>query len=204
MKEALIIFIKNPESGKVKTRLASTIGDQKALKIYELLLTHTRQTALEVAVDRHVFYSRFIDENDKWPSDDFYKHLQDQNPDLGQKMYSSFLQLRKQGYERALIIGSDCLELTADIIKDAFVLLNKQEAVIGPAKDGGYYSIGFNFGLLGERSEKVMSDLFINKTWSHEKVFAEAMAALNSNELRRAKLPLLSDVDYEEDIKHLL
>ncbi|WP_304233311.1 TIGR04282 family arsenosugar biosynthesis glycosyltransferase [Jiulongibacter sediminis] len=204
MKEALIIFIKNPELGKVKTRLASTIGDEKALEIYKLLMKHTREIAQNVAVDRHVFYSQFIDENDEWTNSDFYKHLQNQDPDLGLKMFSSFHDLWKKGYEKVLIIGSDCLELTKDTVKDAFVLLNEQEAVIGPAKDGGYYSIGFNFNLLDQKTEKVMADVFLNKTWSHEDVFTEAMSALNSNNLRRAKLPLLSDVDYEEDLKHLL
>jgi rSAM/selenodomain-associated transferase 1 len=204
LKEALIIFIKNPELGKVKTRLASTIGDEKALEIYKLLMKHTREIAQNVAVDRHVFYSQFIDENDEWTNSDFYKHLQNQDPDLGLKMFSSFHDLWKKGYEKVLIIGSDCLELTKDTVKDAFVLLNEQEAVIGPAKDGGYYSIGFNFNLLDQKTEKVMADVFLNKTWSHEDVFTEAMSALNSNNLRRAKLPLLSDVDYEEDLKHLL
>ncbi|KPM47832.1 TIGR04282 family arsenosugar biosynthesis glycosyltransferase [Jiulongibacter sediminis] len=204
MKEALIIFIKNPELGKVKTRLASTIGDEKALEIYKLLMKHTREIAQNVAVDRHVFYSQFIDENDEWSNSDFHKHLQNQDPDLGLKMFSSFHDLWKKGYEKVLIIGSDCLELTDDTVKDAFVLLNEQEAVIGPAKDGGYYSIGFNFNLLDQKTEKVMADVFLNKTWSHEDVFMEAMSALNSNNLRRAKLPHLSDVDYEEDVKHLL
>lgn len=204
MKEALIIFIKNPQLGKVKTRLASTIGEEKALEIYRLLISYTRETALAVAVDRHLFYSRFIDENDEWPVTEFHKHLQDQNPDLGQKMYSSFYHLLKKGYEKVLIVGSDCLELTADVVKDAFVLLNEQEVVIGPAKDGGYYSIGFNFEALGDKAKKILAEVFLNKSWSHEHVFSEAMDVFNSNKLRTVTLPVLSDVDYEEDIKHLL
>ena len=204
MKEALIIFIKNPEPGKVKTRLAATIWNEKALEIYHHLMRHTREVALQVEVDRHVFYSQFIDKDDYWSPLEFEKHLQDANPDLGQKMFSSFDRLKKAGYERVLIVGSDCLELSPDIIKDGFVLLNENEAVIGPAKDGGYYSIGFNFKRLGLTGTRVMQDTFLGKTWSHEHVCSEAITALDQNGLKWERLPVLSDVDVEADVKHLL
>ena len=68
---ALLIFIKNPELGKVKTRLASTVGDERALQIYQALLGHTRKIAMEVDADRLLFYSAFVDQQDEWKADFF-------------------------------------------------------------------------------------------------------------------------------------
>ncbi len=204
MKEALLIFIKNPELGKAKTRLAATLGDKKALEIYHYLLAHTRQVSLDLPVKRKLYYSSFIDKNDLWSNSAYDKYLQDQSPDLGQKMYSAFLENYNEGIPRALIIGSDCLDLTPEILTEAYNLLSKKEAVIGPAKDGGYYSIGFNFERMGKESIHALQKLFLNKSWSHEKVFSEAISAFQELEIDYFEMPTLSDVDLEEDIKHLL
>ncbi|MGR3810702.1 TIGR04282 family arsenosugar biosynthesis glycosyltransferase [Jiulongibacter sp. NS-SX5] len=204
MRKALIIFVKNPELGKVKTRLAATVGDQKALEIYIHLMEHTKKVALEVETDRYLFYSQSIAQNDMWPKDKFEKHLQHIDPNLGLKMFSAFSYLLEKEYDKALIIGSDCLDITSEIINNAYKELDNSTAVIGPAYDGGYYSIGFNFQKLQEQSVKVLTDVFLNKEWSHEDVCAEAIAAFKKNKLRYFQMPTLSDVDYEEDVKHLL
>ena len=93
MENALIIFIKNPQLGKAKTRLAATLGKEKALEIYLFLLAHTRQVAEACNTEKHLYYSEFIDEQDDWSNNIFQKHLQDQNPDLGQKMNKAFSDL---------------------------------------------------------------------------------------------------------------
>ena len=72
----LLIFVKNSEKGKVKTRLASTVGDDEALEIYKKLLVYTRVIARQVNVDRQVWYSGFIPEGDKWDKQEFIKKLQ--------------------------------------------------------------------------------------------------------------------------------
>ncbi|MCI5081251.1 MAG: glycosyltransferase, partial [Saprospiraceae bacterium] len=74
---ALIIFIKNPELGKVKTRLAETVGDEKALDIYKALLGHTRDVALQINADRMLYYSEYApEEEDGWSEEDFQKYIQ--------------------------------------------------------------------------------------------------------------------------------
>ena len=73
---ALIIFVKNAEKGKVKTRLAQTLGEEKTLQIYKALLAHTREVAQKVAVDRLLFYSNFIEKEDNWSGNYFQKHIQ--------------------------------------------------------------------------------------------------------------------------------
>ncbi len=200
---ALIIFIKNPVLGKVKTRLAASVGDEKALEVYNELLRHTRNTTQPLPIDKHLFYSDFIDEADKWAADVYHKHRQTQTSDLGKKMHDAFLPLVSQTYAKVLIIGSDCLELDGDILHQAYVNLDTHETVIGPAKDGGYYTIGFNFEQIGN-SEEVLKQVFLGKDWSHENVAKEAIESLEQLGLKTYILPELNDVDFEEDAKELL
>jgi rSAM/selenodomain-associated transferase 1 len=200
LENTLIIFIKNPRLGKVKTRLAATLGKEKALEIYHKLLLHTREVAIETNAERNLFYSDFINNEDDWYNQSFIKHLQHQNPDLGQKMFSAFTQLKALGKKKVVIIGSDCLELTSDISNSAFKLLDEKDAIIGPAKDGGYYSMGFNFEKLGHKAENILKQTFLNKKWSHPNVSLEAMSAFDAHGVSFALLPTLSDVDVEEDV----
>lgn len=199
-KGAIIIFIKNPQLGKVKTRLAATVGNERALEIYHLLMQHTKAiTKPLINVDKYLFYSDFVDENDIWENTEYHKSVQFTGQDLGLKMAAAFLETYRQKHAKALIIGSDCLELTQDIIIDAYRQLSTNEVVIGPAYDGGYYSIGFNFELIGETSEYVLKQLFWDKQWSHERVGQEAIDTCNQLNLKCFLLPTLTDVDEEKD-----
>ena len=74
--KALLIFTRNPELGKVKTRLATTIGDTAALKVYQKLLEHTVDITQPLKVDKFVFYSEQIQENDHWDTTIYSKELQ--------------------------------------------------------------------------------------------------------------------------------
>lgn len=197
--DALIIFIKNPELGKVKTRLAATIGDQNALKVYHFLSNHAKEVALELNADRFLFYSSFIDDSDIWDKEYFIKKLQDPSPDLGQKMFTAFSHLKDQGYQKVMIMGSDCYDINVDILKEGFGQIDSHEVVLGPAFDGGYYAIGFNFNLLAEKD--LLSDVFLNKTWSHDQVANEAISAIAKHGFSLHQLPTLSDVDVEADIE---
>jgi glycosyltransferase A (GT-A) superfamily protein (DUF2064 family) len=73
--DLLIIFYRNPELGKVKTRLAATVGDEKAFAIYLKLASHTREVALQTACDRVVYYSDFIDTEDSWSNESIQKDV---------------------------------------------------------------------------------------------------------------------------------
>ena len=189
MKDAVIIFVRNPELGKVKTRLAATVGDEEALNIYALLLNHTMQEAGKVAADKFVYYHQQITIDDIWNVNEFYKKLQT-GESLGDKMKAAFDEIFKLGYNKIMIIGSDCLQLNSTIINAGFGLLDEHDTVIGPAKDGGYYLLGMkkNYGFL-----------FDNKTWSTESVFDESMKDMQQHHLSTGLLPLLTDVDTEAD-----
>lgn len=175
--------------GKTKTRLAATIGNKKALQVYLQLLEITRNAALKADCTRHVFYSDEI-ENDAWDDDEFNKFVQE-GDSLGDRMKNAFEQVFALGAKEAIIIGSDCPKLTAEIIEKAFNILDKKDTCIGPAKDGGYYLLGM---------KKSLPFLFEEKEWSTDSVFADTVADLIENRLSYGQLPALSDLDTVDDL----
>ncbi len=185
---ALIIFIKNPRLGKVKTRLAETLGDRRALDIYLELLKYTRDLAMEVEADRLLFYSNTIEEEDIWPKRHFRKLLQ-KGTDLGARMANAF-QSTLTTYRKAIIIGSDCATLTPAIVERGFSALDQYDFVVGPATDGGYY-------LLGMRT--FHPTLFSEMPWSTDTVLSETLKRIRHLPADYFLLPELSDIDYEED-----
>ena len=189
-KNLLLVFTRNPALGKVKTRLAKTVGDTTALEIYTFLLERTRDIAMKVAADKAVYYSVKIRENDIWDATIFQKHQQ-VGEDLGFRMLHAFKNGFEAGYEKVLIIGSDLYDLTPDTIANAFLALNKNDLVIGPAEDGGYYLLGMN-----SLEEKV----FKNKDWGTATVRKDTLEDLKDKKV--FLLAPLNDVDIFEDIEH--
>ncbi len=197
--DALIIFIKNPQLGKVKTRLAATMGNEKALEIYLALLAHTHTITQRLTIKKYLYYSDFVEKNDIWQNDIYEKKVQFQEQDLGSKMAFAFKDALHENHRKVLIIGSDCLELSTKIIEDAYFQLADNEAVIGPAEDGGYYLIGFDFQKIGERCGEVLKHVFLEKQWSHGEVCKEAIEAFENLHLKYTKLQILTDIDEEKD-----
>lgn len=194
LKQALIIFARNPVRGKVKTRLAATMGDDKALSIYQSLLEHTVQITQQLPYDCYVFYADGISKNDVWP-DDLYLKKNQEGKDLGQRMLHAFDTLFQQGYQKIIIIGTDCFELSSFILLDAFTALDEKEVVIGPSEDGGYY-------LLGMR--QFFPFLFEEKAWSTDSVYSSTVQQLVIQNIRYEILPILNDIDTEDDWKQYL
>lgn len=190
-KKALIIFTRNPELGKVKTRLAKTIGDEAALEIYKLLLSHTEKITKDLKVDKYLFYSENIHRDDLWNSDVFRKKLQ-KGEDLGERMQEAFSDLFDIGYERLVIIGSDLLELTQKEIEIAFKILESNFFVVGPAIDGGYYLLGMT---------RLKKELFRNKNWSTDSVLQDSIEDIKNESYY--VLPEKNDIDTYEDLKDL-
>ena len=190
MKAALIIFLKYPELGRSKTRLAKDIGNENALKVYIQLLDHTQLISNKLKFDKYLFYDKVTANKMPW-GDDIYHTAYQIESDLGGRMENAFEQLFSKEYERVVIIGSDCYELTQEIIEQAFELLNVSDAVIGPAKDGGYYLLGLR---------KMISQLFSDVAWSTDKVFSETVKTLENLNLSYSTTPILSDIDTIEDL----
>ncbi|CAN5356117.1 TIGR04282 family arsenosugar biosynthesis glycosyltransferase [soil metagenome] len=189
-RQLLLIFVKNPEAGKVKTRLAATIGADKALDIYKKLLLHTHQITSELNITKAVFYSDFVDNEDIWENSNYLKFIQHGN-DLGKKMENAFKQGFDQRYSDICIIGSDCYQLRATHIKSAFDLLTHNEVVLGPSADGGYYLLGMN---------KLFSEFFNHKKWSTSEVLKDTLEDTQTLKIKHTLLETLIDVDEEKDL----
>jgi uncharacterized protein len=199
-KKALIIFIKNPELGKVKTRLARTVGDEKALEIYHELSKITRENAkimmahpetIGRGIKCCVFYSDFIDNTDKWSSISFKKWVQN-GADLGERMANAFSTIFEK-QEKVCIIGSDCPTLSPTILKQAFQALDKHDFVIGPSTDGGYYLLGISKSVGDYRF------VFDNMAWSTDTVLPETVKRISEKDNTLFFLPELTDIDEEKD-----
>jgi rSAM/selenodomain-associated transferase 1 len=189
-KSLLIIFYRNPKAGKVKTRLAATVGDQKALEIFRTLSLRTKVITETLQVEKIVFYSDSIDLIDIWSNATYLKALQ-HGENLGEKMKSAFDAAFETGYSSVCIIGTDCYELTTEIIERAFEGLKSADAVIGPARDGGYYLLGMN---------RPHQEVFQGKAWSTETVFRETIRDFDQLQVKYVILQVLRDVDSEDDL----
>ena len=188
--ELLIIFYRNPIVGRVKTRLAATIGVENALRVYHWLIAHTRSITQNLDMDVSVFYSDHIDYNDTWDNNLYQKQLQS-GTDLGARMNGALIGSLGNVYESVCIIGTDCFELDPSIIKQAFDDLRNHDSVIGPARDGGYYLIGF---------KGTPRDIFHDKNWGTSTVYDDTISDFNNLGLNYSVLPILGDVDVESDL----
>ena len=189
-KRLLLLFVRAPELGKVKTRLAEAVGPEVALEIYIHLLQHTRQITEKLDAAKAVYFADNIVDDGLWPKQSYQHHLQTEG-DLGQKMQAAFEDAFAAGYTSVVIIGSDCKQLTQEIIEQAFEALQTHEVVIGPALDGGYYLLGM---------KKLYPELFQNKPWSTSSVFSETLYDVERLHLSHKLMPELSDVDHMEDV----
>lgn len=175
--------------GKVKTRLAKSLGNRKALKIYQQLLTFTRDITQNIPVEKQVWYSSYLEKNDPIFKNGYSAKVQGEG-DLGKKMKEAFSQAFIDGSERVVIIGSDCAELDGALIKKAFERLKTNDVVIGPANDGGYYLLGMN---------DYFPELFDGIEWSTNSVYSQTKARVNQMQLSCFELRVLSDVDNAQD-----
>ena len=194
MNSAVIIFVKNPELGKVKTRLSATIGNEKALEIYKELLAHTLMSVKEIMADVFIYFSDSIDENIFEFENIFLKKVQ-KGDNLGERMSNAFKEVFDLWYDDVIIIGTDCPGLDLNLLENAFLQLDNVDVVIGPAEDGGYYLLGM---------KKHYAKLFENINWSSSSVLQTTLDNCNKNKLTHTLLSILSDVDEEKDLVHLV
>jgi uncharacterized protein len=188
-KDILLIFARNPTLGKVKTRLAATIGNVQALLVYKKLVAYTASVTENVDATKTVYYSEFIGSGDGW--DDTYLKAVQQGRDLGDRMSNAFIDALGRSHPKAIVIGTDCYGLTTEIISDAFRQLDNYDVVIGPARDGGYYLLGIR---------KHDQHLFDDIAWSTNTVLKETLSRCLDLELTHYLLPTLADIDDEKDL----
>ncbi|MBR9914180.1 MAG: glycosyltransferase [Algicola sp.] len=187
-KALVIVFVKNMKLGKVKTRLAKTIGNQAAFEVYKELVQITESATSKLPIDKRIYFSEAIVDT-KWPGD--YKTVQE-GADLGARMKQAFSQGFKDGYEHIVLIGSDLPDISDKHIKAGIQALNNYDTVFGPAEDGGYYLIGLS---------KMTSCVFENKPWSTSHLLKETLSELQQKNISFTTLDTLNDIDTFEDLE---
>lgn len=187
-KKVLLLFVKNIKLGKVKSRLAKTIGDEGALELYKELLAITEKAIATLEVDKIVYFSEAI-EDSTWSGAE--KKVQF-GENLGERMQNAFTECFNLGYESVVLIGSDLPEISREIILEGFEALLHSETVFGPAQDGGYYLIGMN---------RMHASVFENKPWSEPQLLEVTLSELKQNNSSFSLLQTLNDIDTYEDLE---
>ena len=186
-KEVVLVFQKNAILGKVKTRLASGMGELRALEIYRHLVQSTYSVLEHVEAPVWTYFSDFIPETVNPP---IAKSFVQDGQDLGERMAHAFARSFESGMEKVVLIGTDCPTLQSHHLHEAFEALTHSDLVLGPATDGGYYLIGM----------KCRSDyLFAGIAWSTAEVLAQTLAVATAHGLHFTLLDELSDIDTQED-----
>jgi uncharacterized protein len=191
-RDAVLLFVRAPVAGRVKTRLAAEIGAEAALRVYTRLAEHTLAEALRlggVQVRVHFTPADSGDAVRRWlgpgPA-----YLPQPEGDLGERMRHAFQAAFHEGFRRVVIIGSDLPRMSAELLRRAIQLLDHRPVVLGPATDGGYYLLGL----------REMQDLFADIPWSTERVLDCTLQRLRAAALEPALIEPLRDVDLAADL----
>jgi len=186
-KEVVLVFQKNEVFGRVKTRLASGMGDLRALEIYRYLVQSTYSVLEDVSAPVWTYYSDFIPETINPP---IAISFVQEGHDLGERMANAFARSFESGMEKVVLIGTDCPTLQSQHLNQAFEALTHSDLVLGPATDGGYYLIGM---------KRKADYLFEGISWSTAEVLSQTLAVASANGLDFTLLDELSDIDTQED-----
>ena len=197
---AVAMFARLPRRGEVKTRLAATIGEDSALALHSACLASTASlvASLPEKIHKRLYLTGTQEEAQQTARElelppALAVHTQ-RGETLGERLNHALLELLGDGFDRVIFIGSDSPTLTPDILLHAIGLLEKHDAVIGPAQDGGYYLIG---------ARGFWPEMFWDISWGTEHALRQTLENLQRAGRRVAKLPEGYDVDRLEDLERL-
>jgi hypothetical protein len=198
-KNCILFFVKNPVRGGVKRRLAEEVGDTVAVGLYknfivDMLRTLSTCTATRLLIC--VYPHSALGSLRKWLGMR-YHYLPQEGKDLGERMKNSFIKAFSMEYERVILIGSDIPDLPRTVIAEAFKALETNEITVGPARDGGYYLIGF-------RDKTFVPEVFDNIRWGGKQVLKTTLHRVEKIGCSVHLLPAWSDVDMLADVMALL
>ncbi len=198
-KNAVIILARNLEAGKVKTRLAKTLGNDFALQFYKLCSEKIFEESKKLIAEDitvHLFYAgeqtdRQLIDRAGFP----FSIYRQQGDNLGSRMKNAFNKIFNENAAKAIIIGTDVPDLDSGFIIDAFNMLDTNDAVIGPAADGGYYLLGL---------KRPFDVLFDKIAWSTGSVFNNTVMKMRKSKIKYRIMPELNDIDTVEDLMRWL
>ena len=194
----LIMFVRFPKRGQVKSRLTKDLGAEAAAKLYccfvEDLLERFSKGPYRLCL---AFHPAEKEREMREMLGDEFSYIPQTGEDLGERMKLAFLRCFSEGARSVVLIGSDIPDLPARIVDEAFCALDKYGTVIGPSHDGGYYLLGF-------RQDTLFEDIFATLPWGAETVFQETMHILHMAGAPVHVLPVWWDIDKYEDIAVLI
>jgi rSAM/selenodomain-associated transferase 1 len=195
--KCILVFVKLPETGKVKARLSRDLDEDTVCSLYNFFVLDLLDTLKKGShTFRICFYPPETEEKvADWLGKDLL-YMPQAGRDLGQRMKNAFIKIFSQGYSEVLLIGSDIPDLAGPVTDEAFDGLKNNEAVVGPAFDGGYYLIGF-------KKETFLPEIFQGIHWGTDTVFAKTMEIFKRIKYRVHVLTEWRDVDRIEDLKAL-
>ncbi len=195
----VVILLKQPIDGHVKTRLAKDVGVSMATHLYTLFVNHCFQILAKCKnLETAVYLSRpgkakAIQKQFAFTGPIYYQC----DGDLGARMANAILEQFKLNYDEILLIGTDCIQLSPQLIESAFKVLKKHDLVLGPTDDGGYYLIGLrrkpNVG-------RLLSDIFTGVEWSTGQTLKQTLNGAKRAHLSCKLLTQLADIDELKDI----
>ncbi len=195
-RESLLVFVRYPEPGRVKTRLIPEMGRVGAAEIYRYMAEQVMDTVL--AINRPGMTTTVWGDPGsrlaalrRWLGPD-PEYMAQPDGDLGQRLGRAFAEAFAGGAERVIAIGSDCIDLSGELITGAFDNLLSYDAVLGPAADGGYYLLGL---------ARPLPAVFEGIPWSTDETLAVTRERLGEAGLTLCCLPSLRDIDTWQDVQ---
>lgn len=190
MRPRLIVFVKEPVAGRVKTRLGRTLGMPEAAWWYRhrsasLIRDLSRDPRWETVAA--ISPDTAIARHDLWPT--AHRRVRQGNGSLGDRMRRCLISERRP----SALVGTDIPGITRPAIAEAFRILARNDTVLGPTPDGGYWLIGID-----SRRVPVPKRLLENVRWSTEHAFDDTLASMSG--LRTGLCRTLMDIDTETDL----
>lgn len=188
----LIIFVKYPQPGLVKTRLAKDAGKQNAAGLYRLFVEALLKRTEDKNYRRMLFYTPLDKESGvkKWLAGNGLEFHPQKGKDLGERLCGCFTYGFTGPAQRVVTIGTDCPMIDREIINSAFAALESKHCVLGPSLDGGYYLIGLS--LLEE-------EIFKGICWGTKNVFNQTLRRIRATKMNYHILKPLFDIDTYQD-----
>jgi rSAM/selenodomain-associated transferase 1 len=185
----ILFYVKFPEEGKIKTRLARDIGDAHAVKLYRCFILDMLDSFAHIPQQVCICYAPEESEHrfKEWLGET-YLYMPQYGHDLGERMCRSFQEAFEQGFQHVCIIGSDLPDLPCQYVAEAFERLHSFDSVIGPSHDGGYYLLGF-------QRETFFPEIFQDISWSQSSVYAETVKKFEQREATFFTLSTWNDID---------
>jgi uncharacterized protein len=185
----ICVFARYPRLGHVKSRLAKTCGEEKALRLYEKMLSILFAELSSIKNKICIYYTGCSSaEAREWLGD--FEHKVQEEGDLGEKLQVA-LECEWEKHGKVIFIGVDCLDLSLGDFVEAEALLDKNDVVVGPSEDGGYYLIGFSHFKPGALQ---------GIHWGSSLVFEQTLKRIQEMNCTYQTLSVKRDVDHWEDV----